>query len=97
MEKDADVRKETDQYEKLRIDVTKLFEQKLMEVGFPTTDDEIDSVFRHVLQELAAKFLSTIVDRETTKFTAKGLREILTSDCKSAVENQKLLNRLVGY
>ncbi|KAE9009383.1 hypothetical protein PR003_g15951 [Phytophthora rubi] len=94
LEKDADVRKETDQYEKLRIDVTKLFEQKLMEVGFPTTDDEIDSVFRHVLQELAAKFLSTIVDRETTKFTAKGLREILTSDCKSAVENQKLLNRL---
>ncbi|KAG6586887.1 Guanylate-binding protein [Phytophthora cinnamomi] len=94
LEKDADVRKETEQYEKLRLDVTKLFEQKLKEVGFPTTDDEIDSVFRHVLQELAAKFLSTIVDRETTKFTAKGLREILTSDCKSAVENQKMLNRL---
>ncbi|KAJ8576752.1 hypothetical protein ON010_g2458 [Phytophthora cinnamomi] len=92
LEKDADVRKETEQYEKLRLDVTKLFEQKLKEVGFPTTDDEIDSVFRHVLQELAAKFLSTIVDRETTKFTAKGLREILTSDCKSAVENQKMLN-----
>ncbi|EEY65543.1 uncharacterized protein PITG_03039 [Phytophthora infestans T30-4] len=94
LEKDAGLRKETEQYEKLRVEVTQAFEQKLKEVGFPTTDDEIDAVFRHALQELAAKFLSSIVDRETTKFTAKGLREILTSDCKPAVDNQKMLNRL---
>ncbi|GMF09820.1 unnamed protein product [Phytophthora lilii] len=94
LEKDAGVRKETEQYEILRIDVTKAFEQKLKEVGFPTSDDNIDSVFHTVLQELAAKFLSSIADCTTTSFTAKGLREILTSDCKPAVENQKMLNRL---
>ncbi|CAH0513941.1 unnamed protein product [Peronospora belbahrii] len=94
LEKDAGVRKETEQYEKLRVDVTKAFEEKLKEVGFPTTEDDIDSLFRSVLQDHAAKFLSSIVDRETTKFTAKGLREILTSDCKPAVDNQKMLNRL---
>ncbi|KUF89581.1 hypothetical protein AM588_10002278 [Phytophthora nicotianae] len=94
LEKDAGVRKETEQYEKLRVEVTQAFEQKLKEVGFPTTDDEIEAVFRHALQELAAKFLSSIVDREATKFTAKGLREILTSDCKPAVDNQKMLNQL---
>ncbi|KAG7391779.1 hypothetical protein PHYPSEUDO_003399 [Phytophthora pseudosyringae] len=94
LEKDAGVRKETEQYEKLRIEVSQAFEQKLKDIGFPTTDDEIDSMFRHVLQEHAAKFLSSIAGRETTKFTAKGLREILTSDCKPAVDNQKMLNRL---
>ncbi|GMF60636.1 unnamed protein product [Phytophthora fragariaefolia] len=94
LEKDADVRKEAEQYEKLRIDVTKLFEQKLKEIGFPSTDDDIDAVFRRALQEIAAKFLSSVADRETTTFTAKGLREILTSDCKSAVKSQKILNRL---
>ncbi|KAG3199883.1 hypothetical protein PC128_g4993 [Phytophthora cactorum] len=94
LEKDAGLRKKTEQYEKLRVQVTQVFEQKLKEVGFPTTDDEIDAMFRHSLQELAAKFLSSITDREATKFTAKGLREILTSDCKPAVDNQKMLNRL---
>ncbi|KAH7481889.1 hypothetical protein KRP22_011148 [Phytophthora ramorum] len=94
LEKDAGVQKETEQYEKLRINVTKAFEDKLKEIGFPTTDDEIDSVFRHVLQGLAAKFLSSIVDNKTTSFNAKGLREILTSDCRPAVDNQKMLNRL---
>ncbi|CAI5733623.1 unnamed protein product [Hyaloperonospora brassicae] len=94
LEKDAGVRKETEQYEKLRVDVTKAFELKLKEVGFPTMDDEIDSKFRSVLQDHAAKFLSSIADRDATKFTAKSLREILTSDCKPAVDNQKMLNRL---
>ena len=75
--------------------MTKAFELKLKEVGFPTTDDEIDSMFRSVLQDHAAKFLSSIADRDATKFTAKSLREILTSDCKPAVDNQKMLNRCV--
>ncbi|POM63551.1 Guanylate-binding protein [Phytophthora palmivora] len=97
LEKDAGVRKETEQYEKLRVEVTQAFEQKLKENGFPTTDDEIDLAFRHVLQEHAAKFLSSIADRETTHFTAKGLREILTSDCKPAVDNQKMLNRFDAF
>ncbi|CAI5746190.1 unnamed protein product [Peronospora destructor] len=96
LEKDANVRKETECYEKLRVDVTKAFENKLKEAGFPTTEDEIDSVFRLVLQDHAAKFLSSMVGRETTKFTAKSLREILTSDCKPAVDNQKMLNRLAA-
>jgi hypothetical protein len=95
LEKDAGVRKETEQYESLRVDVTTAFEQNLKTVGFPTTDDAIESAFRHVLQEHAAKFLASIMDRETTQFTAKGLREILTSDCKPAVDNQKMLNRFV--
>ena len=95
LEKDAGVRKETEQYEKLRVDVTKAFELKLQEVGFPTTDDAIDSMFRFVLQDHAAKFLSSVADRDATKFTAKSLREILTSDCKPAVDNQKMLNRCV--
>ncbi|KAI9907421.1 hypothetical protein PsorP6_004597 [Peronosclerospora sorghi] len=94
LEKDAGVRKETELYEKLRVDVTKAFDQKLKKVGFPTTEDEIDSIFRSILQDHAAKFLANIADCETTKFTAKSLREILTSDCKPAVDNQKMLNRL---
>ncbi|KAG1699664.1 hypothetical protein DVH05_012559 [Phytophthora capsici] len=94
MEKDAGVRKETEQYEKLRVEITVAFEQKLKVMNSPTTDDEIDSVFRHVLQEHAAIFLSSIANGESSKFTAKGLREILTSDCKPAVDNQKMLNRL---
>ena len=81
----------------MRVDVTKAFETKLKETGSPTTEDEIDSVFRLVLQDHAAKFLSSMVGCETTKFTAKSLREILTSDCKPAVDNQKMLNRCVPW
>ncbi|CEG49755.1 guanylate-binding protein [Plasmopara halstedii] len=94
LEKDAGLRQEMEQYEKLRLEVTQAFENQLQKLEFPTTDDQIESVFRHALQEHAAKFLSTIADREATQFTAKGLREILTSDCKAAVDNQKMLNQL---
>ncbi|TDH65057.1 hypothetical protein CCR75_000256 [Bremia lactucae] len=94
LEKDAGLRQEMEHYEKLRVEVTQAFEQKLKQIGLPTTDDEIDSVFRHALQEHAAKFLSSVADVEASQFTAKGLREILTSDCRPAVENQKMLNQL---
>lgn len=60
--------------------------------GFPTTDDKIDSVFFKHLQTLVAKFLSFATSHST--HTPKSLRERLTQDCKPAIENQKMLNRL---
>ncbi|KAG2527593.1 hypothetical protein BBO99_00003804 [Phytophthora kernoviae] len=93
LEKDAGVRKESEQYEGLRVNLTKTFEQEVKAVGLPTTDDKIDSVFHKALQKLVANFLSSMTEPTTTSFTVKGLREILTSDCKPAVDNQKMLNR----
>ncbi|RLN71282.1 hypothetical protein BBJ28_00009657 [Nothophytophthora sp. Chile5] len=94
LEKDVGARKENEQYEQLRVQLTETFERELHSLGFPTTDDKIVSVFHKVLQKLVASFLTDTAHPATSSFTVKGLRENLTSDCKPALESQKMLNRL---
>lgn len=87
-----DEKKLSEQYDALRVNLTTAFVRDVQTAGFPTTDDKIDSVFYKHLQTLVAQFLSFATSSST--HTPTSLRESLTRDCSSAIENQKMLNRL---
>lgn len=91
LEVDVNARREKEQYDKLRVKILKSFEDAIKAIGLPMDDVKIDEIFRKVLQDEAARFLSFAENK--TCFTIKELRESLTSDCRSFIDTEKFLNR----